>query len=76
MPRQTMSERNADPFYFEVIQCSECCGVDGLLKHKFTDELTCANCVDKINADFNAAKKMDEERVFENEAMTLHERNA
>lgn len=76
MPRQTMSERNSDPFYFETIQCSECCGVDGLLKHKFTDELTCSACVDKINDDFNAAKRIDEETLYrdDNEALTLWER--
>ena len=77
MPRQTMNERNLDPFYYEVIQCSECCGVDGLLKHKFTEAFTCATCVDKINDDFNAAKRIDEETIYknENEALTLWERN-
>lgn len=83
MPRQTMSERNSDPFYFETIQCSECCGVDGLLKHKFTDELTCSACVDKINKAFNEAKKEAEENQVKEGYYTdfsynelLQERNA
>jgi len=56
-----MNERNSDPFYYETIQCSECCGVDGLLRHKFSEELTCKSCVRAIEEKFNEANRIAEE---------------
>jgi hypothetical protein len=62
-----------DPHFFEKAQCSECreFGVE-LMKHKFSDVLTCVECVN------DELRKLEEEEDWgdENEALTLEQRNA
>jgi hypothetical protein len=38
-----------DPYYYESIRCSICNQADGeMLQHKFTDQVTCSDCVNKL----------------------------
>jgi hypothetical protein len=38
-----------DPYYYESIRCSICReSGEEMLKHRYTDEVTCARCVNKL----------------------------
>lgn len=81
MGKETQSERNSNPIYFEVIQCSAsgCDRKTDLLKHNSSEEILCVDCVNKLVEEIEHAKMIEEEESMnfrdENEALTLWERN-
>ena len=43
---QKVMKNKENPIYFETMIC-HCGETEGLLKHKFTDEVLCVECVNK-----------------------------
>lgn len=67
--RETQSERNKNPQYFEVIQCNDCSGFEELRLHKFSEEILCERCVCRREIEY------EPEIDNEYEGLTLYERN-
>lgn len=44
---QKVMKSKENPVYFETMMCS-CGESEGLLKHKFTDEVQCVECVNNL----------------------------
>lgn len=62
MPRETMSERNSNPFYFESIQCEKCGSIENLRLHKHSGDVACVICVNVAMAE--AAREDEESNVI------------
>jgi len=86
MAKETMSERNSNPEYFEVIECEAegCKSTHGLLKHRYSETYMCLDCVNALATKIREEKEREDEELFGNEGyytemsynQLLQERNA
>lgn len=58
MCRESMSERNKNPKYYETIQCENCGSTEGLTLHAYANDILCIGCVNDKLAE---AAREDEE---------------
>lgn len=81
MAKESMNEKNNNPTYYEVPTCSVsgCGRTTDLLKHRYSEDLTCESCVNEMVEKLEHEKMIEEEESMnfrdENEALTLFERN-
>jgi hypothetical protein len=66
MAKESMSERNSNPFYFELVTCSgeNCQSTSDLLVHRYSGEHMCATCINKLVEKINEEKEREHEDVF------------
>lgn len=69
MAKETMTERNSNPAYYETIFCSVsgCGRTEDLLKHRYSDEMTCVTCVNAM------VEKIEEQKRIEEEEFERHD---
>lgn len=79
MPRETMSERNNNPAYYEVIACEECGGTEGLQRHAFAKDIMCVICINVLLAEAASEDEGNEKEGYYTDMSyneLLQERNA
>ena len=60
MAKESMSERNSNPEYFETISC-KCGRATDLLKHRYSEEFACVDCANDLANKYREEKEREEE---------------
>lgn len=66
MAKETMSERNSNPEYFEVIECEakDCKETNGLLRHRFNESYICPACLNNLMNEVRDQKEREIEELY------------
>ena len=84
MPRETQTEKNNNPAYYETISCEDCGGIEHLRMHASAKDIICVDCLNKVLARASEEKEREHEEIFGREGYytdmsyneLLQERNA
>lgn len=66
MAKETMSERNSNPAYFERIECEAegCKSTENLLKHRYAETYCCVSCANKLATKLREEKEREIEELY------------